>query len=122
MSSWDHHSSSRNPPRWKDQGYFEEQSHVSCSDVVWGVRTLEKRGERLPSSAQRLGGHRLAGGWVGFGPWEMDWDDIGLRMGTADHQAGGDFARTAAPPKADNALIVFKSDSFHLQDKIRKST
>ena len=41
---------------------------------------------------------------------------------TADHQARGHFARAAALPKADNALIVFKSDSFHLEDKIRKST
>lgn len=40
---------------------------------------------------------------------------------TANHQARGHFARTAALPKADNALIVFKSDSFHLEDKIRKS-
>lgn len=40
----------------------------------------------------------------------------------ADRGARGHFACAAALPKADNALIVFKSDSFHLEDKIRKST
>lgn len=40
---------------------------------------------------------------------------------TDDHWARGQFARAAALPKADNAL-AFKSDSFHLEDKIRKST
>ena len=42
-------------------------------------------------------------------------------VSTAGRRARGHFGRAAALSGADKALIIFKSDSFHLEDKIRKS-
>lgn len=58
--------------------------------------------------------------WRGLGGSAPGWHRVvAVPRRAARHGRLEDPARSA---RADNALIVFVSDSFHLQDKIRKST